>query len=238
PLDDILARELPNYRGNLGFPASLAAQTGRKRVLDELFHSVGWSLTLQDMKAMLDRAAARGASLFAFHAFCYTIGGLRKWDAPPSEFDQNPYWPHSGLLSDYAGRLAFALSRGKRVAPVALVDPITSIWMHEDAADAKDEMAREIGEHWTRLMRELIAVQRPFDNLDPLILAEASVRDGRLLIGDAEYRVVVLPSMTSLEAAARGKLEEFVASGGTVVATGLFPSEEIGPGAEIRAHSG
>jgi hypothetical protein len=25
-----------------------------------------------------------------FHAFCYTVGGLRKWDAPPSEFDQNP----------------------------------------------------------------------------------------------------------------------------------------------------
>src|SRR5207253_3018068 len=123
-------------------------------------------------------------------------------------------------------------SRGKRVAPVALVDPITSIWTHEDAADAKDETAREIGQHWTRLMRELIAVQRPFDNLDPLILAQASVRDGRLLIGDAEYRVVVLPSMTSLETAAWGKLEEFVASGGTVVATGRLPSEEIELGAD------
>src|SRR5438477_3815844 len=129
-LDTILARELPSYRGNLNFPASLAAQSGRRRVLDELFHSVGWSLTLQDMKAMLDRAAARGANLFAFHAFCYSIGGLRKWDAPPSEFDQNPYWPYFAMLTRYAGRLAYALSRGERVAPVAIVDPITSIWAH------------------------------------------------------------------------------------------------------------
>ena len=128
PLETILARELPSYRGNLNFPASLAAQTARPRVLDELFHSVGWSLTLQDMKAMLDRAAARGANLFVFHAFCYSIGGLRKWDAPPSEFDQNPYWPHFPLLSAYAGRLAYALSLGRRVAPVAVLDPITSIW--------------------------------------------------------------------------------------------------------------
>jgi hypothetical protein len=113
PLDDILRRELASFRGSLSFPASLAAQTGRQRVLDELFHSVGWSLTLQDMKAMLDRAAARGANLFAFHAFCYTIGGLRKWDAPPSEFDHNPYWPHFPLLAGYAGRLAYTMSRGR-----------------------------------------------------------------------------------------------------------------------------
>jgi hypothetical protein len=235
PLDDILARELPNFRGSLTFPASLAAQSGRQRVLDELFHSVGWSLTLQDMKAMLDRAAGRGANVFAFHAFCYTIGGLRKWDAPPSEFDQNPYWPHFPVLSVYAGRLGYALSRGRRVAPVALVDPITSVWAHQDAADTSDETGRRTAEHWAHLMRELAAAQRPYDNLDPLILAEATAIDGRLLIGDAEYQMVVLPSMTTLERAAWDKLEHFVASGGTVIATGLLPSEEIESASDVAA---
>jgi hypothetical protein len=143
PLDEVLARELPSFRGNLTFPASLAAQTGKRRVLDELFHSTGWSLTLQDMKAMLDRAAARGANLFAFHAFCYTTGGLRKWDAPPSQFDQNPYWPHFPLLAAYAGRLGFAMSRGRRAAPIALVDPITSLWEHGEGTGAgNDDLAQ------------------------------------------------------------------------------------------------
>ena len=236
PLDDILARELPNYRGNLGFPASLAAQTGRKRVLDELFHSVGWSLTLQDMKAMLDRAAARGGNLFAFHAFCYTIGGLRKWDAPPSEFDQNPYWPYFPLLADYTARLAYALSRGRRIARIALVDPITSVWAHSALPGLQhDEIARRITQEWTHLMRELIAAQRSHDNLDPMLLADASVDSGHLRLGEADYEAVVLPSITNLEQAAWTKLEEFAASGGTVIACGSLPAEEIEPGSEVVA---
>jgi hypothetical protein len=233
PLDGILARELPSYRGNLSFPGSLAAQTGRQRVLDELFHSVGWSLTLQDMKAMLDRAAARGANLFAFHAFCYTVGGLRKWDAPPSQFDQNPYWPYFALLSAYAGRLAYALSRGQRFAPVALVDPVASVWTHQDAGGGRDATGRRIVESWTALMRELVAAQRPHDTLDPLLLAEASVEGGLLRLGEAGYAVIVLPPVTSLESAAWQKLEEFAASGGTVVACGLLPTEDSEPGSDV-----
>jgi hypothetical protein len=234
PLDALLARELPLFRANLDFPASLAAQTGKRRVLDELFHSTGWSLTLQDMKAMLDRAAARGANLFAFHAFCYTIGGLRKWDAPPSEFDQNPYWPHFPLLAGYAGRLAYAMSRGRRVAPVALLDPITSLWAHGEGVGAgRDDVARRLAGDWAYLMRELIAAQRPYDTLDPLLLAEASVEGGVLRLGEAEYRVVVLPPVTTLERAAWERLEAFAAAGGMVIACGLLPYETIEPGSEV-----
>ena len=174
----------------------------------KLFLIVGWSLTRLDMKAMLDRAAARGANLFAFHAFCYSIGGLRKWDAPPSEFDQNPYWPHFSLLSAYAGRLAYALSRGRRVAPVAVLDPITSVWAHSSEPGLQqDAVAQRITADWAKLMRELTAAQRPHDNLDPLLLAEATVADGMVLLGEAQYRVVVLPSMTTLERSAWEKLE-------------------------------
>jgi hypothetical protein len=227
PLDEILTRELASYRGNLTFPASLASQTGRRRVLDELFHSVGWSLTLQDMKAMLDRAAARGANLFAFHAFCYTIGGLRKWDAPPSEFEQNPYWPHFSQLSTYAGRLAYAMSRGRRVANIAVLDPVSTLWSHQDAAGNRDDMARRVVAQWTAILRELTAVQRPHDTLDPLMLLEADVSRGEVRVGEAAYQVIVLPPILSLESAAWRKLEEFVARGGTLVACGVLPHEEI-----------
>jgi hypothetical protein len=227
PLEDILARELGSYRRNLTFPASLAAQTGRRRVLDELFHSVGWSLTLQDMKAMLDRAAARGANLFAFHAFCYTIGGLRKWDAPPSEFEQNPYWPYFSRLSTYAGRLAYAMTRGQRVAKLAVLDPVSTLWSHQDAAGKRDDTAHRAVAVWTAILRELTAVQRPHDTLDPLILVEADVSQGVVRVGEAAYRLIVLPSMLSLESAAWRKLEEFVAHGGVVIACGALPSEVV-----------
>jgi len=244
PLDDILVREMPSFRGNLGFPASLAAQTGKRRVLDELFHSVGWSLTLQDMKAMLDRSAARGANLFTFHAFCYSIGGLRKWDAPPSEFEQNPYWPHFALLADYASRLASALSQGRRVAPIAVLDPITSLWSHAALPGLElDDIGRHVMQKWTSIMRDLLAAQRPYDHLDPLLLTEATLDGVHLRIGDALYQVVVLPSLISVEQAAWTKLAQFAAAGGTVIACGSLPSEmddadsEVTPFAHLQANS-
>ena len=227
PLDHVLARELASYRGNLTFPASLAAQTGRRRVLDELFHSVGWSLTLQDMKAMLDRAAARGANLFALHAFCYTIGGLRKWDAPPSEFEQNPYWRHFSLVSTYAGRLAYAMSRGKRVARLAVLDPVSTLWTHQDAAGERDQLGCRVVAEWTAILRELTAAQRPHDTIDPLMLVEADVSQGAVNVGEAAYEVIVLPPILSVEGAVWRKLEEFVAHGGRVIACGDLPREEI-----------
>gem|GEM_PF-5102250 len=91
-LDALHAETRPRFRAHPRFPASLAAQVGLNRVLVESYHSIGWSLTFQDMKALADRLAAQGANLFVFHAFLYSLGGLRKWDAPPSQFLQNPYW--------------------------------------------------------------------------------------------------------------------------------------------------
>lgn len=237
-LDALHAATHPRFRAHPRFPASLAAQIGLNRVLVESYHSIGWSLTLQDMKALADRLAAQGANLFVFHAFFYSIGGLRKWDAPPSQFLQNPYWPQFSRLTNYLGRLCYTLSRGRRVASVALVDPITSLWTHGSGAGARigagpDAAAERIAGDWHYMQRELEAAQRPFDSLDPLLLSEGRAENGALRLGEATYRVIVLPPMASLEAAAWTKLEEFVTAGGTVIASGLLPYEVIERGSTV-----
>lgn len=81
----------------------------------ECFHSVGWSMTLQDAKWMIDRMAALGTNFYNFHAFFYTIGGLAKHDAPPSQFVQNPYWPYFRELGDYVGRISYLMSRDMQI---------------------------------------------------------------------------------------------------------------------------
>src|SRR5207253_580619 len=147
---------------------------------------------------------------------------------------------HFSKLADYAARLAYALSRGRRFAPVALLDPVTSIWAHSALPGLRyDETAQRLMTEWTSLMRELLAAQRPYDNLDPLLLASASIEAGSLRIGEADYQVIVLPSLTNLERVAWTRLEEFVASGGTVVACGALPSEEIEPASDVvgRCHA-
>jgi hypothetical protein len=52
-------------------------------------------------------------------------------------------------------------------------------------------------------------------------------------VGEAAYQLVVLPSMLSLESAAWRKLEEFVSDGGTVIACGSLPEEEIELDADV-----
>jgi hypothetical protein len=239
-LDALHAETRPRFRAHPRFPASLAAQVGLNRVLVESYHSIGWSLTFQDMKALADRLAAQGANLFVFHAFFYSLGGLRKWDAPPSQFLQNPYWPQFPRLTDYLGRLCYALSRGWRATSVALLDPITSLWTHGSGAGGSigagpDAVAKRVAGDWQYLQRELEVAQRPFDSLDPLLMSEGKVADGTLQLGDAGYQVIVLPPMASLEAAAWAKLEEFAAGGGTVIACGLLPYEQLEDQSTVHA---
>ncbi|MDA0746986.1 MAG: glycosyl hydrolase, partial [bacterium] len=119
-----------SYRHSPRFTTSVAHQNGSARTLNTCFQDAGWSLTLQDMKWTVDRLAARGCNLFNFHAFFYTLDGLRKHDSPPSQFQQNPFWKNFRLISDYTARLSYALTLGKRTPTIAILDPVTSLWSH------------------------------------------------------------------------------------------------------------
>jgi hypothetical protein len=119
------------------------------------------------------------------------------------------------------------MTRGQRVAKIAVLDPVSTLWSHQDAAGHRDATALRVMADWTAILRELIAAQRPHDTLDPLMLCEADVSDGVVRVGEAAYQILVMPSMLSLENAAWRKLEEFVSYGGSVIACGWLPEEEI-----------
>lgn len=244
PLAEVLSAVALSLRHNPKMVSSLARQLGAKRALTECFHSVGWSMTLQDAKWMLDRLAALGINVFNVHAFFYTLDGLTKYDAPPSLFLQNPYWPHFRQFADYAARLAYALSQGEAEVRVALLDPVSSLWAHlgnpfhafEYVGD--DEVERERLEQlkgdWAYLGVTLLTHHVDFDHLDPELLGEAEVSGGSLHLGNARYTVLVLPPMTNLEGAAWRTLQRFLRAGGTVIALGLLPSEVIDEGQGIE----
>ncbi|MDF2939155.1 MAG: hypothetical protein K0Q90_4528, partial [Paenibacillaceae bacterium] len=236
----VLRRYAASFRDNPKMASSIARQLSRDRCLDECFHSVGWSMNLQDAKWMIDRMAALGTNMYTFHAFFYTVDGLTQHDAPPSQFYQNPYWANFKGLADYAARLSYTMAAGVADIRVALLDPTTSMWTHRSNplhhfeyagtnADEKKVMER-LREDWTQLSCHLLHSRRDFDHMDPEILAEAAVENGRLVIGKAGYSVLVIPPVTNLEAAAWAKLKAFIEAGGTVITMGSLPSETIQPG--------
>ena len=91
-------------------------------------HSIGWGMTIQDMKWIFDWLTVHGVDWFVVHAYYYTTNGLKKHDAPPSAFYQMPWWKDMKLLSEYAGQLIHTSRTCERKVPVLLVDPVTSVW--------------------------------------------------------------------------------------------------------------
>ena len=238
-LDWILEEYGPlKFRANAKMVSSLARQLGRERALIECFHSVGWSMTLQDAKWMIDRLAALGINFFNFHAFFYTLDGMRKHDAPPSQFLQNPYWRHFRKLADYTARLSEWISQGEAQAEIALLDPTTTLWTHMGnplhafayigVSDAEKERLERLKRHWSELYKALLKNRRDFDHLDPELLAEAEVRDGLIRLGRAAYRVLILPPLSNLERRAWDNIRAFVEQGGVLIANGLLPDEDLG----------
>ncbi|WP_176550385.1 glycosyl hydrolase [Bacillus sp. AFS037270] len=233
----ILERYTTSFRANPKMVSSLGNQLSRERALIECFHSVGWSMTLQDAKWMLDRLAAFGINFYNFHAFFYTLDGLTKHDAPPSQFLQNPYWEHFRKLGDYAGRLSYVMSCGIPVRQIALLDPTTSLWtqmgnpFHDFHYSGENEVENEklnrLKEDWTRICKQLLLNHKEYDHLDTEILMTAEVTDGKINIGHASYSVLVLPPITNLEQAAWKKINTFLDQGGVVIANGLLPYEWI-----------
>ncbi|MFD1674049.1 glycosyl hydrolase [Alicyclobacillus fodiniaquatilis] len=236
-LDWSLEHYYLNFRWNPKMTSSLARQLGRERALVECFHSVGWSMTLQDAKWMIDRMAAMGINFFNFHAFFYTLDGLMKHDAPPSQFLQNPYWRHFKQLGDYVGRISYVMSQGASIGELALLDPTTSFWTHlgnplhgfryiGDHA-AENERLERLKSDWMAIGKTLLLNQMEYDHLDPELLMDADIVDGRICIGQATYSTLILPPMRNLEFGAWGKIKDFVTQGGTVISAGLLPHESI-----------
>ncbi|MFT5368141.1 MAG: hypothetical protein ACI8V2_003104 [Candidatus Latescibacterota bacterium] len=231
------------YQQNAVFASSLAAQTDAKTVLGTCFRNAGWALTLQDMKAQIDAAGRQGVTQFAPDGFFYTLNGLRKHSAPPSQSHQNPYWKHFRLLADYAGRLSYALSNSQPVVDIALLEPITSLWSHlshpendwEYFGPDKDEKAlvERLISDWTYIIRALEDMQRPFHTLDPAMLSQAKIVGKEVHLGQAKYKVLVLPPMTNLEREVFEFLKDFIHADGQIIALGLIPIEDIQEGTSV-----
>lgn len=233
PLDEIHDLHTANYRHNPTAISSLARQLGHGRALVESFHSIGWSMTLQDAKWGLDYITACGINWFNFHAFFYSTEGLRKYDAPPSQFCQNPYWKHYRLFSDFVARNSFISNHTEADVRIAILEPTTSLWRkrtnpfddyvyagNSPAEEARHEAIRNC---WFRTRRALFHGQISFDHLDPEMLARASIREGRILIGKADYRLLIITESDVLEPETCQALLTFTKNGGSLISVGNAP---------------
>jgi len=194
-----------NPRRNARSTASAAYFYGKSGALDECFHSMGWSATLQDAKVVSEGLLLNGIAYLVPHGFFYTTHGLAKHDAPPTFFYQMPYWPHFRRLTERLEKIWSAFAGTHIDASVLLVEPRSGL------PNADDDRVYE------QLQFALLANHLEFLAVDTDLLQSGRIDGQAIHVRDVAARVVVVPPMRLVEPPLQTWLDAFGEAGGTVV---------------------
>ena len=198
--------------------ASAANQTGRQRKLSETYGGSGWDLTFTDMKRNGDWEYALGVNLMNQHLTYFTLAGARKYDYPPTFDYHEPWWNDYKYLNTHYARLSLALSSGRQINDILILEPTTSCWLYDSYTNPNKKSA-EIGQAFQTFVTKLEKSQVEYDlGSENIIKDLGSVSDGKLVVGQASYsRVVIPPLVENLDHSTFELLEKFVSKGGTLI---------------------
>lgn len=206
----------PSLRGNAKATASAAYFYGKDGALDECYHSLGWSATLEDIRWMADAQLLLGIRYMVPHGFFYSTHNLRKHDAPPTLFFQSPYWPLFHALSERVERIAQEFEGTYIDASLVVVDPTAGLPTPQDKAD------------YERLLHGLMGRHIDFHVVDTDVLAAGVISSGQVKLRDLQVSTVLLPPVQWVEPSLAEWLEHFALSGGTVFrCPSGFPVEQV-----------
>jgi hypothetical protein len=199
--------------------ASAANQTGRHRKLSETYGGGGWELTFTDMKRLGDWEYALGVNFMNQHLTYFTLAGARKYDYPPSFDYHEPWWNNYKYLNDHYSRLSLALSAGRQINDILILEPTTSAWLYDSYIN-RNKKCDEIGQAFQAFVTELEKSQVEYDlGSENIIKDRGSVSKGKFIVGQGIYETVVIPPMTeNLDQATFDLIEKFVSVGGKLVA--------------------
>jgi hypothetical protein len=198
--------------------ASAANQTGRQRKLSETYGGSGWEISFRDLKRNGDWEYALGVNLMNQHLTYFSMVGARKYDYPPTFDYHEPWWNNYKYLNNHYARLSLALSSGKQINDILILEPTTSAWLY-DSYTQPDKKVTDIGQVFQTFITNLEKAQVEYDlGSENIIKDQGSVSNGKLVVGQANYsRVVIPPMMENLDHSTFELLEKFVRNGGKLI---------------------
>lgn len=214
--------------------SSVANQLGRERVVCEAYGAGGWDSDFKDYKRIGDWLFVHGINFLAPHMILSSLAGARKRDHPQSFDWRQSWWGEYGHMNDYYGRLSYLLSQGETRNRILVLNPCLSAYMETPGSQQGELRVNNPPRH-PDMTLFLQAVQKlcdggwNYDLGDEYIMERhAGISDGRFLVGQREYDIVVYPdSMKAMRASTFRLLSDFLADGGIVLAHGA-------PGARVQ----
>lgn len=202
--------------------SSVARQLGKKRAVTESFGCSGWNVSFEDLKRIGEWQFVHGINLMCQHLQGYSLRGLRKRDYPPSLFYQQPWWSDYKGFNDYFARLSLLLSEGTGQAEVLLLHPVRTAWTLQRGADYSAVIPYH--DAFARLTRWLCQSLIEHDyGSEGIIAGHGRVSGGSFIVGEAAYRVVIVPPSVTVCRHTAELLRAFSAQGGTLIAFEPYP---------------
>lgn len=197
---------------------SIKNQRKKEIVLSESYGGAGWGATLQDYAKMWCYQAAFGVNQLCAHLSPYSISGVRKRDYPGFFSSVQPWWGYAKEFFRRVEALNELLSLGKEKNRIAVIHPVTVALAQENFSCEQ----RELSTQFRLLTENLIDCQLDFDYVEEVELYRAEIKDGRLIVGDCAYDVVLM-----LKASCNERLKEKLSTIKTgVVGVDLFNRRE------------
>jgi len=190
-------------------------------------------MSLEAQKWIGDWQVTLGINTRCQHFVPYSLRGHRKRDWPLFFYRYQPWWKYLPTLEDYSARTCFFSTIGEPVQEVLLLHSITTSW----GLGLDREVWKKEGQHLVQTAEDLLALHYDFDLGDEIIMSRhGDVKGRRFVIGEAEYKVVVLPEMDTLFSSTVELLRRFLAAGGQVTCMRRRPTRIDGkPAADLDA---
>ena len=201
---------------------SVAKQTGRKRVLTEIFAMTGWDVTFEELKWTLQPQLAGGANFICPHLYPYAFARGTRYDHPCMFSRVDPWWEKFGAFNEYCARMCALLSLGTERTKIAVLHTVKSAYLHWNIAEKYDSIANE-EEGMDETLKTLFSSGVPFDIVDEsLLMREGKAENGKLCAGRCRYDALILPYCTAMNEETAALITEFIQKGGKVLAQ--YPS--------------
>lgn len=192
--------------------ASAAHQNPRMkgRAMCEIFGAFGWSEGLSMMKWMADHMLVGGINWFVPHAF--TEKAFPDPDCPPHFYahGMNPQYRYMHLVFDYMNRVCHLLNGGRAAVDNAVLFPAEGEW----AGGYRD---------YGVIGKLCLTHQIPYELVCVDALETALVSQGRLQVGEASYRTLLVDHIDLLPDQALAQLERLYRQGTCVRFVGHAP---------------
>jgi hypothetical protein len=204
-------------------------------------HSPSFRATPLDVKAEADVHFLQGINQLIGHGWPYTAPGVEypgwRFYAAGVFNDKNPWWIVMPDVAKYLQRISFLMREGQPANDVALYLPNDDGWAN--MTPGNPHLIEVLREHvGVDLMPAIFEAGYNLDFFDDDAFKQVGrVEGGSIVLGQNKYKVVILPNVERISLEVYRKFEEFVQSGGILIATRRTPSEQPGFLATAENHN-